>query len=414
MGSLQGVVADPLEAPKTASAPTTVDVPAISRAAAGWKYFAPAIAICLVMLRSRVRLLLIPQPVYDFMTYWAAGRLFLAHANPYSAAAMYHIELNLGWQYAQSLVLLNPPWALPIVSLLGILPFAASHALWLAISVVLEAVSGVVLWRYFGGAKRLWWMGLALAFTFLPCGSAEHMGQITPLMLAGLTLFLWLVQREHYFAAGAALLLVGMKPQLLYLVAFAIVLWALRNRRWTLLAGAVAAYAASTAAAFCYDPATLGYFHASTQAAMDTNCGVGGLLREIFGQQHRWLQFLPSAAGIAWFDAYWRRHGRSWQWEQRLPLLLLVSMVTSPYVWAHDFVLAMPSFAYLAVRLSRTRTDWLMPSAAALVVQIVIFGVCGSLSKAEMASASALWLLLFWGGTRYLAGLGTTDASAAA
>jgi hypothetical protein len=34
----------------------------------------------------RVRVLLTPLPLFDFMSYWVAGRFFLADANPYDPA----------------------------------------------------------------------------------------------------------------------------------------------------------------------------------------------------------------------------------------------------------------------------------------------------------------------------------------
>lgn len=276
--------------------------------------YLPAILICLDLLRSRVKLLLGPLPVYDFMTYWAAGRLFLTHGNPYSASAIYAIERALGWNYQEALVLLNPPWALPIVSWFALLPYHAARAAWLAASLLLESVSAVMLWRYFGGERRLQWLALALVLTFLPTGAAERMGQITPLMLFGLTLFLIALQRHRYILAGIALLPLGIKPHLLYLVLLAVILWAIQNRKLTLALSAILTTAASTAAAVLYNRNLLGYFHDSTQAALATSCGVGGVLRSLFGLDHTWLQFLPTVAGLAWFAVYWTRHRLAWSW----------------------------------------------------------------------------------------------------
>jgi hypothetical protein len=342
-----------------------------------------------------VKLLLGPLPVYDFMTYWAAGRLFLTHGNPYSASAIYAIERALGWNYQEPLVLLNPPWALPIVSWFALLPYHAARAVWLGASLLLESVSAVALWRYFGGDRRRQWMALALVVTFLPAGAAERMGQITPLMLFGLTVFLVAFQRHRYVLAGVALLPLGIKPHLVYLVLLAVILWAIQNRKVALAVSAIFTTAASTAAAILYNPNLLGYSHDSTQAALNTSCGVGGVLRSLFGLQHTWLQFLPTVAGVAWFAVYWSKHRGAWIWEERLPLLLLVSLATTPYVWAHDYVLALPAFVALTAALARTRTDWLLPAASYLVVQILIFTEAEPLSKAWMATASLLWLALY-------------------
>jgi len=287
--------------------------------------------------------------------------------------------------------------------LFGVLPFHTAQYAWLAVSLVLEAVSAVALWRYFGGEKSKQWIGLALFVTFLPLGSAEHMGQITPLILAGLTAFLFLLRRQRYLLAGACLLTLGLKPHLLYLVLLAILLWTVQTRRWSLAISAIFVYAGSTLGAIAFNHNVLDCFHGTVSAAMDFPCGVGGVLRSIFGMQHRWLQFLPTAIGTAWFARYWIRNRRGWTWEEHLPLVLLVSLGTAPYSWAHDYILALPSFVALTVAISRTRTDWLVASGLYLVVQYFISNEAGFLSKAWMATASLLWLVLYLIGTASVA-----------
>lgn len=398
MSSLQVQVAQPQD-----ETTTTAPAAAAQTIAMSWLRLLPAILICLDLLRLRLMLLFSALPVNDFITYWAGGRLFLSGSNPYSVPAIYAIERSFGWSYVQPMVMLNPPWALPIVALLGLLPFHTAHLVWLAVSLILEAVSAIALWRYFGGGKSKQWIGLALFVTFLPLGSAEHMGQITPLILAGLTAFLFLLRRQRYLLAGACLLTLGLKPHLLYLVLLAILLWTIQTKRWSLALSSIFFYASATVAAIAFNRNVLGYFHGTLQAAMDTSCGVGGVLRSIFGLQHTWLQFLPTAIGTAWFARYWIRNRRRWTWEEHLPLVLLVSLGTAPYSWAHDYILALPSFVALTVAISRTRTDWLVASGLYLVVQYFISNEAGFLSKAWMATASLLWLVLYLIGTTSLA-----------
>jgi hypothetical protein len=180
--------------------------------------FLLAALICLPLVWMRVALLFSPLPLYDFMTYWVSGRLFLSGADPYSASAVFAIERTLGWVYTQPLVMFDPPWALPFVGPLGLLPFQTVHYAWLAVCLSLEVISSVALWRYFGGTKRTQWIAVALLATFLPAGTAEHMGQVTPLMLAGLTALLFSLRHQRYLVAGVCLLTFGPKPHLLYLV----------------------------------------------------------------------------------------------------------------------------------------------------------------------------------------------------
>lgn len=398
MSSLLQQVAPPQGESMTSAPPATPRPAAMGR----WLLL-PAVLFCLDLLRLRLLLLFAPLPVNDFITYWAGGRLFLSGSNPYSVPAIYAIERSLGWSYVQPMVMLNPPWALPFVALLGVPPFRTAHFAWLAVSLLLEAVSSIALWRYFGGEKSKQWIGLVLFVTFLPLGSAEHMGQITPLILAGLTAFLFLLRRQRYLLAGACLLTLGLKPHLLYLVLLALLLWIIQNKKWSLAVSAIFFYASSTLAVIAFNHNVLDYFHGTVHAAMDTSCGVGGALRSIFGLQHAWLQFLPTAIGTAWFARYWIRNRRRWTWEEHLPLVLLVSLGTAPYSWAHDYILALPSFVALTVAISRTRTDWLVASGLYLVVQYFISNEAGLLSKAWMATASLLWLVLYLIGTASLA-----------
>jgi hypothetical protein len=353
-----------------------------------------AVLICVPLLLARTKVLFTPLPLYDFMTYWAAGRLFLSRANPYSAAAILAVERSLGWPYAAPLIMLNPPWALPLAALLGFFPFQIAHYAWLAVSLLLEAVSSIALWRYFGGEKRHQWIALALLATFLPAGTAEHMGQITPLILAGLTAFLFSLRYKRDLLAGACLLVLGLKPNLLYLVFLAILLWAIRSKKWSLLFSAVLAYAIAASVSIFFNHHVLEYFRGTFHAALDTSCGVGGVLRCIFGVQYIWLQFLPTPIGVAWFALYWKKHRREWQWEERLPLVLLVSIGTNPYFWGHDFILSIPAFIALAVALSQASDDWLNTTELYFSIQLVIMWL-GSHSKPWMATASLLWIVLY-------------------
>jgi hypothetical protein len=351
-----------------------------------------ALAIfCLPLLIFRVFMSTLWLPQGDFITYWAAGHLFLTHADPFSPAATFLIEKSYGWTLPRTYVTFCPPWALPIMSAMALLPFQAAHALWLATSLVLNALSAIGLWIYFGGARHKAWIAILLCLTFLPMGGAEINGQITPLILFTLTGFLWLLRREQYFAAGFILIGVGPKPHLLFLVALAILFWTIQKRTWALLLGSLLSYSAATAFAVLYNPASLGYLHKTYGAAMDISCGIGGALRSVFGLQHLWLQFLPSAVGALWFLFYWAKHRHHWDWQEHLPLLLIVSVCTSPYCWYHDFILILPALVAVTVRGAYRSSPIL---AGYLILQAIII-VTVQWSVAWMCVFSLLWIALY-------------------
>jgi hypothetical protein len=346
---------------------------------------------CLPLLALRLWLLITPPPLFDFITYWGSGHLFLTGAQPYSRPAMLAVERLQGWQYGQPMMTFCPPWAMPFLAIAARFPFRAAQAGWFAISLLLNCFSALGLWKYFGGEARKSWIAIFVSATFFPMGGAELVGQITPLMLASLTAFLLLLRSEQYFVAGIILLGLGFKPHLLYLAALAIILWIVRTRHWTMLGGALLSFGAASVAAFAYNPNSRDYFHRSFDSAIEISCGAGGILRSIFGFQHVWLQFLPSALGALWLLYYWTKHRDQWDWRVHLPLVLLVSVGSAPYYWYHDFILVLPAVIALAVRGSYRN---FLALVAYLSVQSLIVASFG-LSEVWASFASILWIAFY-------------------
>lgn len=309
-----------------------------------------AILCCIPLVIVSVTTLVKPQSLPDFMTYWSAGRLFDLRSDPYSMPDTMVLERALGWPFPYTLVMLCPPWTLPVVAIAGAFSFRTAQVGWFWISLALDAASAMLLWRYFGGARKYSWIALILALSLTPLAAAETLGQISPLMLASLTAFLLLLRSGRWFWSGIAMLGMMLKPQLLWLVLLAVLLWTIQQKKWGVLAGVILAAALATAGALRFDPASAHYFHEAYSAAMETNCGLGGELRSLFGHDRKWLQYLPTLAGAAWFAWYWIKHRQTWSWVDHLPLVLLISVISSPYCWFHDFILILPAWVALAVR----------------------------------------------------------------
>ncbi|HTV82537.1 MAG TPA: glycosyltransferase family 87 protein [Acidobacteriaceae bacterium] len=348
------------------------------------------VLICFAMLAAvTVRLFLPPYPLFDFSGYWSAGRLFLEGQDPYSSASLLSLEHELGWQHRGPLVMLCPPWSLPFLAPPAMFSYAHARVLWMAVTLSLDAFSAAGLWHFFGGSRRQAWIAGAVFLAFVPLGSAEGLGQITPLILAALTAFLLLTQAKRWFLAGLTLIGFGIKPQLLWLVAAAVLLWALQERRFRLIAGGAVSLAAFWGGAFAWNRSIASYPGSAYSAAIETNCGIGGLLRQLVPGTHPWLQYIPCVFGAAWFVWYWLRHRRGWDWRQHLPLLLLVSLASAPYCWFHDFTLALPAFVQLAVERAQ-RSPLVIGSW--FLLQVVILTPD---NKPLASTLSALWIV-FW------------------
>lgn len=353
-----------------------------------------ALLLCLPLLLLRVRILLTPLPLYDFIIYWTSGRLFLSGSDPYSSNAVLGIERSLGWPYPQPMIMFLPPWSLPFPALIALMPFQVAHYAWLTATLVVEVVCSIALWRYFGGNKKHQAIALVILATYAAAGTAEHMGQVTPLILAGLTAFLFAVRQRRSLLAGVCILTLGLKPHLLVLVILAIVLWAIQRRQLFFALSAIVPSAIIALSVVGFNRNVMGYYHDTVHQAIGVSCGVGGVLRSFFGEQRAWLSFLPMVFGVAWFASYWSRNQRRWSWEDHLPMVLLVSLSTAPYFWAHDFILALPALIAFAVKVERARVNWFAPTAVYLGIQLVIVDA-GIFSKAWMATASLLWVVFY-------------------
>jgi hypothetical protein len=279
----------------------------------------------------------------DFVEYWSAGRLNLAGGNPYGAAELFALQRDYGCPNDRPVTMYNPPWALPFVMPFGALDYGVARLAWLLLSLGLVLVCAGAAWRLLGGPAERRWLAWALALAFFPTLIALRMGQIAPLMLAGLVGFLYFLRRGPDWAAGLALLPALVKPQLFYLVGLALLLWAVRERRWAVLGGAAAGLAVATGLALAPNPHVLGQYadlmthHPPAECLSPT---LGAVLRTAFGREHFWLQFLPPLAGVAWLIPHWLRRRRDWDWQEQLPLLVLVSLLTTSYgAWAFDLVL---------------------------------------------------------------------------
>jgi hypothetical protein len=202
------------------------------------------------------------------------------------------------------------------------------------------------LWRLYGGKAKYRWLAWGVGTTFMPTLFALRMGQVGPMILFGVVVFLYFEHHQHLFLAGTASVLIAIKPHLLYLFWPAFLFWAINRRNWSLLLGGLAAGLMATGIPLIFNTSVISqYLDLTTNQppfywATPT---LGTLLRLLFGVEKHWLQFLPSVAGFFWFFLFWQSRKLYWDWREQTPLLLLVSVATSAYGWTFDQVVLLPA-----------------------------------------------------------------------
>jgi len=298
-------------------------------------------------------------PLYDFIQYWAAGRLNAMGGNPYAPDQVLPLQRALGWK-DMALTMMYPPWTLSVMMPFGMLSYPVARLSWLILHLALLVVCTYYLWRFYEGEKGRCWVAWLIGLTFMPALHMLRGGQVGTLILLGLVGFLLFERSRKDWLAGMCTVLVAIKPHLLYLFWIALLLWAIKQRRWSVLLGGVLAILVTTAIALAVNPSVLSQYLDMmrnpppaywVQWASPT---FGGMLRKLFGPEKVWLQFISPVVGALWFGLYWRKRRHNWRWEERMPLVLLVSLATTPYGWSCDQVVLLvaliQAFAWLVHR----------------------------------------------------------------
>jgi hypothetical protein len=325
----------------------------------------------------------------DIVSFWAAGQRVAHHANPYDSDAVVAMERSAGFPTtAQPLIMRNPPSALALVVPLGWLSLRTASLLWSILLLGAFALSVHLLRQFVDRpGSRIYLLG----YSFGPAIGCVLGGQTSLFALLGLVLFFRL-HRNHAFYAGLALWLCALKPHLFLPFGVALLFWIVDTRHYRIAVAAALALAASSLAAMHLDPAIWTNYAEMMHAPEIRNefipC-LGIALRRAIHPQSLWLQYVPAALGCVWAAWFYLRHRTTWDWINHGALLMLVSMLVSPYSWVTDQAVLMP-----AVLLGAYRATSRAQLAAVAVVSMAI--EVAQISGKGMHSAIYGWLPLYW------------------
>ena len=347
------------------------------------------------------------KPLHDFTEYWAASQQLVGGRNPYSFSESLPIERAVGWS-GQPLVAMYPPWTLPLIAPVGFIKsYAIAWTVWVcSLTFVLWWSTKVLLGIYAGG-QRLFPAETAqseamLAFTFFPSLFCMAFAQIAPLVLLGITGFLYFVMRNRYVPAGACLAFVAIKPHLLYLLWPALLLWCWRKRNWWAVISLVCAVTGLLGVALIIRPSLLSDYWRYCQSGYmrDFPSAFGAVLRYTFesGSVASFpLQFVAPAVGAIWFVFYWRKHASDWDWKKHMPMLIAASVLTAAYGWTFDQVVLLAPLVAIVARYVGEKgklPGWIV--AAYTVLNLAVFVLAFRGPAAPYVLAPLCMVLVLW------------------
>jgi hypothetical protein len=284
-------------------------------------------------------------PLNDFIEYWSACKSFVSAGNPYSPKELLEIQRSIGWKKDQALMMWNPPWILPLLLPFFGLSYWTGRALWYLFSLISTFAIADWFWRRYCGHASHRYLSWIAVLLFIPAGLAFYLGQISPLLLLGLWGFLWALERNRLIAAGGFLMLLSVKPHVLYLFWFFLLAWVVKHRHWKILYGAGASFAALSLTAILVNSSIfLQYFSAITSSSGPAGwqTPTWGVAMLLLIPAVPWLRFIPSLIGLGIAGLLWCSWRNDFQWCHHLPTIVLLSITTASFTWTFDWIVFLP------------------------------------------------------------------------
>ncbi len=280
-------------------------------------------------------------PVQDLAQYWAAAHL--VKANPYSYAATSAFELSHGIPASTGLLVIkNPPWAIVLVLPLALLNYQAAFAAWMALTVLVITGCARAAWSLFTPRSSL--APALISLLFGPTIALLMLGQLTVLVLLGITIFLIAIERKLDWLAGASLVLILIKPHVMLLFLIIVALWVYRSRRLAIIWFGSFALLVLSGVALLINPHIFAQFLARTRLVVGEDYpypNLGGLIFML--SSHHSLALLPQVVGMIWTLIYWHRHRFTWDWKTDGMFVLILSIACSYYSYPYDEILLIPA-----------------------------------------------------------------------
>lgn len=292
---------------------------------------------------------------YDFVEYWSAFRLLLSGDNPYNAQSLLAIQVEYFPTRQVPLFMWNPPWLLPLLAPVLMLPFQIASQAWLILNLAFTSVSGILIWRAVSRIRVSPALAALSTLTFIyPLFMTCRLGQVSALLLFGVALLFYALSRNSRVLVGVALALLSIKPHL-FLLLFVLVFWwickDIKDRGLHVLAVSSILLLLLLISASAFSPNVISFWLNSLQTPP---VGVPtpyewkvptlvGLLKNLLSintvQDAQLVMFLvPGVSAVALW-AYLTRN-RNVSVIEIFPGILCLSLFLSPFGWSFDHLAA--------------------------------------------------------------------------
>jgi hypothetical protein len=295
----------------------------------------------------------------DFPEYWSAGRVNLHGGNPYDPAELLAAQRIADPDRKHAVMMWNPPPALVVYMPLGALPPKWAALIWVGLQLAAVFVACDLLWRTYGRNEHRW-VAAVVALSFAGTWWVVQYGQNTGFLLLGLAGFLHFERPDRPRAAGEWVALTALKPHLLACFGVLLVAGIVTRRGWVALASGVIVIVSALAVALTENPKVVSQFIEAARHPADGATPLSDWalpvpaywLRMWLAPGDFWVQFVPCALASLGCLIYRVRLGADWNWGRALPLVVVVSLLTTPYGgWIFDLPVLLVPVIWAVARL---------------------------------------------------------------
>jgi len=316
--------------------------------------------------------------IVDFIQYWAAGKLFIEGGNPYDAASMASLEHPLWGANHFPILLWNPPPVFTFIAPLGLFSYANARFIWLLLN------GAILLFAVMGELRQpdiRVWRPLVFFYlvTFYPALLSLHDGQVSPLLLLGVSMYLYFERRAKLsaegridggYASGFGLSLTILKPHLLFLFYTRFFIESLFNKPWRPLLGFLGGAVFLLIFPFCFRADIYDLYGAALTAPPIywKTPTIGSFLQGMTGSDTMLVRFMPTFVAVAFGITIFTFRRVPFGFSEALVKLIPLSLLFSPYGWVFDQILLLPVAFVVARKLPQ---NFLILIGANLIAALV-------------------------------------------
>jgi hypothetical protein len=333
--------------------------------------------------------------VNDFAAYWSAASLIIHSHNPYAGHAVLSLENEVGFTGSTPLIMRNPPWIMPIIAPLGFLSFGLAQRLWLIVGLLAILISAKWLWDLYRVERQSRVLTCLAVATFSPLPVALAIGQVSPLVLLGIAGFLHFEDKQKLGWAGAFLFLATLKPHLIFLVWVALASLSIYHRTARIVGALMLAIVIASFIAISLDHSIFVQYAqmlVKERVPQELTPTVSGIVRLWSGIYA--AEFLPGVLALGGLLFYGGRRWVRWNWAEGMPLLVVISLLTTPYGWFFDQVILLPCLFQAASWLATSRQSPLR--VGVMTVYLSANATVLTLIRLHLTTFWYVWTISVW------------------